>query len=640
MSSEEVSTTVATESVKSDDTADPLTQVATSPPPIASTNQQEGGKEVLEVSATSDTVENVSEVTPPTSQTAAVTASAKAREETEDAKASSPEAAAIAPPSPSPPSVDPLPAPAAFNLVGTYGAAGDDGMRAAEYEALSPEARTAENTRRAIWPVPLGASAVAAAMAAAKRRPTLTQLTKPPDSMASVASTHGVTSSLRRRTSSFASSPDAATTEKELPTNLRTLMGEGSWIKALELTTNYLVSLGFGGDKSTATSSTAGAGKGEDLSSSATAPAAATAAVTATTTNQKNNEDEAVHQQQKQKQPSTAPPASSSTASSATSSPPGETTLPVFTPAIMQIWFARAVILVQLGLIDAAAAELDSFGSFDRPDLRRSKDDDTPAPTAAAASVSALTTTASLVPFSLRLLHALLPARAGQPQAALDRIFPLLHTVRAVSSGGLDDADESTRELWCARQCRLLQAASNCFLLLRDYSLSAAMLEDVLTLQPRDYFTASALGRLALYLGDTRAANRWFLRAAADCGEGAGQHPCMLANNGFLAISKNKYETGAKIFAKALEQCKALGLSGASAINNHVVCTLYKGGLTQALVTLEQHVPQLPVHRDTIFNLATLFELKSNAAPQKKKNLIPFVLEHAQDGFDVKALKI
>lgn len=71
--------------------------------------------------------------------------------------------------------------------------------------------------------------------------------------------------------------------------------------------------------------------------------------------------------------------------------------------------------------------------------------------------------------------------------------------------------------------------------------LAAEVLEDLLQKDPHNFYIPSALGRLALYLGDARSANRWFMRATELCGDGASEHPCMLMNNGFLAISKSKH---------------------------------------------------------------------------------------------------
>lgn len=119
--------------------------------------------------------------------------------------------------------------------------------------------------------------------------PGLSLDTTPVDLVEQLATTHGVTS-LRRRTSSFREAQADAVT-------LRQLMQEGSWCKALQLTTEFLSAHGQG------------VGQG------------------------------------------------------------GQPTPALHTHRTMQVWFARSAALVRLKMFTVAISELDSFGSFDRPDL-------------------------------------------------------------------------------------------------------------------------------------------------------------------------------------------------------------------------------------------------------------------------------
>ncbi|ELW62333.1 Tetratricopeptide repeat protein 15 [Tupaia chinensis] len=95
---------------------------------------------------------------------------------------------------------------------------------------------------------------------------------------------------------------------------------------------------------------------------------------------------------------------------------------PSHTTDSLQLWFVRLALLVKLGLFQNADLELEPFGNLDQPDLyyeyyphvypgRRG----------------------SMVPFSMRILHAELPQYLGNPQASLDR----LHRVKAVCSKAL-----------------------------------------------------------------------------------------------------------------------------------------------------------------------------------------------------------
>ncbi|XP_011508655.1 trafficking protein particle complex subunit 12 isoform X4 [Homo sapiens] len=85
----------------------------------------------------------------------------------------------------------------------------------------------------------------------------------------------------------------------------------------------------------------------------------------------------------------------------------------------LQLWFVRLALLVKLGLFQNAEMEFEPFGNLDQPDLyyeyyphvypgRRG----------------------SMVPFSMRILHAELQQYLGNPQESLDR----LHKVKTVCS--------------------------------------------------------------------------------------------------------------------------------------------------------------------------------------------------------------
>ncbi|XP_030777377.1 trafficking protein particle complex subunit 12 isoform X5 [Rhinopithecus roxellana] len=85
----------------------------------------------------------------------------------------------------------------------------------------------------------------------------------------------------------------------------------------------------------------------------------------------------------------------------------------------LQLWFVRLALLVKLGLFQNAEMEFEPFGNLDQPDLyyeyyphvypgRRG----------------------SMVPFSMRILHAELQQYLGNPQESLDR----LHRVKTVCS--------------------------------------------------------------------------------------------------------------------------------------------------------------------------------------------------------------
>ena len=72
------------------------------------------------------------------------------------------------------------------------------------------------------------------------------------------------------------------------------------------------------------------------------------------------------------------------------------------------------------------------------------------------------------------------------------------------------------------------------------------------------------------------------------------------------------------------------------------VCLLYTGQLGQALSLLEGQLTTDPAGflRETqVLNLATLYELESSYATQKKQSLLDFVARYAGDGANTSCLK-
>ncbi|XP_023564105.1 trafficking protein particle complex subunit 12 isoform X1 [Octodon degus] len=142
----------------------------------------------------------------------------------------------------------------------------------------------------------------------------------------------------------------------------------------------------------------------------------------------------------------------------------------------LQLWFVRLALLVKLGLFQNAEMEFEPFGNLDQPDLyyeyyphvypgRRG----------------------SMVPFSMRILHAELQQYLGNPQESLDR----LHGVKTVCSqilanleqglaedGGLSsitlESRQASVQLWRTRLGRVLYSTANCLLLMKALAWAPA----------------------------------------------------------------------------------------------------------------------------------------------------------------------
>ena len=72
-------------------------------------------------------------------------------------------------------------------------------------------------------------------------------------------------------------------------------------------------------------------------------------------------------------------------------------------------------------------------------------------------------------------------------------------------------------------------------------------------------------------------------------------------------------------------------------------CLFYSGNLKEAIVLLEKHLhadPHRNMNETLLFNLATLYELESSKAAQKKLNLLLYLNTFAGDGFNETCIQV
>lgn len=98
----------------------------------------------------------------------------------------------------------------------------------------------------------------------------------------------------------------------------------------------------------------------------------------------------------------------------------------------------------------------------------------------------------------------------------------------------------------------------------------------------------SGLGRVWLELGDLETASDYFDRIPNDSDADCDNHTLAArhSNQGFLAVAQGHYPQAAALFLEA-HQCEPTRLAAA---NNHAVCLLYAGHLSQ-VGTIPVHLP-------------------------------------------------
>uniref|UniRef100_A0A671S270 Trafficking protein particle complex subunit 12 n=1 Tax=Sinocyclocheilus anshuiensis TaxID=1608454 RepID=A0A671S270_9TELE len=311
----------------------------------------------------------------------------------------------------------------------------------------------------------------------------------------------------------------------------------------------------------------------------------------------------------------------------------------------LQLWFVRLSLLVKLNLFQNAELEFEPFGNLDHPNLYYEY-----YPTVYPGRRG------SMVPFSMRVLHAELPQYLQKHQETLDR----LHRIKSVCQKILSNLQEGLAEdgsmmnltqdnrlasiqLWRSRLSRVMYSMANCLLMMKDYVLAVETYHSIIEYEPEQSVQLlSGMGRIFLQIGDIRTAEKYFQDVEKACqskGETPNEDTSVLMNRAFVYLSQNNYADAHTCFSSVLK----LDPKNPVASNNAAVCLLYLGRLKESLGQLESLVhkdPALYLHESVLFNLTTMYELESSRSTQKKQALLEATACREGDSFNVQCLKL
>ncbi|XP_043926336.1 trafficking protein particle complex subunit 12 [Protopterus annectens] len=262
----------------------------------------------------------------------------------------------------------------------------------------------------------------------------------------------------------------------------------------------------------------------------------------------------------------------------------------------------------------------------------------------------------SMIPFSMRVLHAELPQYLMKAQDSLDRLHNMkaicLKILENLENGLAEDGSminitsenrQASIELWRSRLGRVIYSVANCLLMMKEYVLAVDMYRSIIQYQPeQEPQLLSGIGRIFLQIGDTKTAEKYFQDVVKVCQktENGQQNKIMiLMNRAFLHLGQNNFTEAHKLFSEVLK----IEPSNAVANNNAAVCLLYLGKLKESLKQLEGLVQQEPkryLHESVLFNLTTMYELESSRSMQKKQALLEAVACTEGDSFNVQCLKL
>ncbi|KAH9995547.1 hypothetical protein BJV77DRAFT_942843 [Russula vinacea] len=247
-----------------------------------------------------------------------------------------------------------------------------------------------------------------------------------------------------------------------------------------------------------------------------------------------------------------------------------------------------------------------------------------------------------LLPFELDVIHARVKYWAGDAHGYTDALGALLRRCRRRARGARTDADH---QMWVERAARVGLIAASQFIEIKDFTAATALLEPLATQQhqqsPSPTSTnselRSALGRVYLQAGQLDQAEAHFAAIAADAN---APETTKALNAAFLASARGDWEAADMLLRGLVEQDDA----DYAAVNNLAVALLGQGKLKEGIEVLEAALETSPstlaMAEPFLFNLSTLYELRSSIAADKKRELLIEVSKWSGDGLRTTCLKL
>eukprot|EP01134_Creolimax_fragrantissima_P001372 CFRG1372T1 len=324
------------------------------------------------------------------------------------------------------------------------------------------------------------------------------------------------------------------------------------------------------------------------------------------------------------------------------------------TTETMQILLIRVASLAVLGLWDKAVHTLDLIGDLNREDLNHTQ--------------STNGKEICAVPFSLHLLAAVVPFKAGHEHDALNNLYSLWQYVRkqrVIAEAETHPACNNDATVdWEAREEKVTGALVWALIQLQEFQLALDILSalppplaihgehEVIRKQAYREFYRS---RINITVGDIGAASVCMdkgvqlLKPLLDVPpteEEAVKAWIILnvdlhINKGNLFMAKGDFMDGLKEYLAAVE----LAPKDIAASNNLGVAYVYLGRLSDSIALSKTLLAELKAKNDVppsqiVLNLSTMHELESARSSERKQELIQCVENTITDSYPVQALKL
>ncbi|KAF9982265.1 Trafficking protein particle complex subunit 12 [Mortierella antarctica] len=320
---------------------------------------------------------------------------------------------------------------------------------------------------------------------------------------------------------------------------------------------------------------------------------------------------------------------------------------------LINLWYARLLALVKLGQYEMAQAELDQLGDLRGPQYRY---ENYPQDVFVNSDIQTqeqergvAIRRGCMVPFELFVLKARLQGYLGDIPEAIDQLYDLImHCKKFEAICRVSDDTVGVRQ-WQDITGQLHLMVLNYLVEIKDYPAATRHARDLAKKYSQDINFRSGLGRLYLQLGDVDRADKEF-KELEDFVKSHLEHHSpteqahfklqLTMNEALLAVTQGRWLAAKSAFEEVLVQEP----ENLAATNNLAVCELYAGQLNDAIPRIEKLMFAYPTSAGTsealVFNMATLFELRTEGSMRRKQQMMVEVAKWAGDQFNVSTFKI
>nr|GAT45706.1 tetratricopeptide repeat protein 15-like [Mycena chlorophos] len=248
-----------------------------------------------------------------------------------------------------------------------------------------------------------------------------------------------------------------------------------------------------------------------------------------------------------------------------------------------------------------------------------------------------------ILPFELEVINARLKYWAGDHMGYLDALYLLLRKCKARSRRARGDS--TIVAMWKERGARVCLIIASQLVEMKDYAAATKLLEPLCEQREGDTqinsaALRSAIARIYLQCGNLNTAAVHFELAAAP--EAGAPESTVEMNAALMAAAEGDWGQVVEILkGEALQQD---GPERFVAVNNLCVALLSQGKLREGIAVMEGALKESPesvvIAEPFLFNLSTLYELRSATAIENKRNLLIQVAKWSGDGLKTTCLKM